>query len=261
MRAVRLTVVAAVILASLGLPAVAIARSPCTNPLTHKACAEARDGKVGVGRGERSRPRPSQVSSTQSGSARTRPEDTWAVMGAAFCADANSDVAASGGASQAVVLLCRGLIALPIAPSREQVLTAFRELPLYRGVIQTDPRTATLVNLETYFWCGDGGRTCELIGEGERTVTLLGQPVRIRPRILSYRWDFGDGAGQEISAGKAAHTYAHAMTATVTLTLTWTADYAVGTGAFQDIGDTTTTTSPARALPVREAESVIVPGG
>jgi hypothetical protein len=141
------------------------------------------------------------------------------------------------------------------------VLSAFKELPLYRGVIQTDPRTATLVHLETYFWCGDGGRTCDLIGEGERTVTLLGQPVRIRPRILSYRWDFGDGATQEVSAGRAAHTYAHAMTADVTLTLTWTADYAVGAGAFQDIGDTTTTTSPARALPVREAESVIVTGG
>jgi hypothetical protein len=48
------------------------------------------------------------------------------------------------------------------------------------------------------------------------------------------------------------------MTADITLTLTWTADYAVGTGTFQPIGDTTTTTSPARALPVREAESVIV---
>ena len=260
MSAVRLTVVAAVIVASLSLPTASLAETPCTNPLTHKACAEANDGKVGIGRSERSRPRNSQAGSTQSENARTRPEDTWAVMGAAYCADANSDVAASGGASQAVVLLCRGLIALPVAPSREQVLSAFKELPLYRGVIQTDPRVATLVNLETYFWCGDGGRTCDLIGEGERTVTLLGQPVRIRPRILSYEWNFGDGTAQQISAGKATHTYAHAMTADITLTLTWTADYAVGTGAFQDIGATTTTTSPARALPVREAESVIITG-
>jgi hypothetical protein len=119
-----------------------------------------------------------------------------------------------------------------------------------------------LVNLETYFWCGDrAGRTCDVLGEGERTVTLLGQPVRIRPKILSYDWDFGDGTTQEITAGKAAHTYQHAITANVSLTLTWTADYAVGTAAFQPIGDTTTTTSPARAFPVREAESVIVTGG
>ncbi|HEY6746697.1 MAG TPA: PKD domain-containing protein, partial [Mycobacteriales bacterium] len=181
-------------------------------------------------------------------------------MVAAFCADATANAAAAGGVSAEVGFLCHGFAALPVTPSRQQVFTAFRELPLYRGVIQTDPRTATLVNLETYFWCGDGSRTCDLIGERERTVTLLGQPVRIRPRILSYQWDFGDGSTQEITTGRATHTYAHATTAHVTLTLTWTADYAVGAGAFQDIGDTTTTTSPARALPVREAESVIITG-
>jgi hypothetical protein len=118
-----------------------------------------------------------------------------------------------------------------------------------------------LVNLETYFWCGDVARTCEAIGEGERTVTLLGQPVRIRPRILSYDWSFGDGDGARITAGRAAHTYDRAGTVDVTVTLTWTADYAVGGGAFQPIGDTTTTTSPARAVPVRETEAVIVAGG
>lgn len=132
---------------------------------------------------------------------------------------------------------------------------------MYRGAVRTDPEWATLVNLETYFWCGDGPRTCETIGEGERTVTLLGQPVRIRPRILFYDWRFGDGAAARLTAGKAAHTYAHAGTVDVTVTLTWTADYAVGGGAFQAIGDTTTTTSPPRALPVREAEAVIVAGG
>lgn len=182
-------------------------------------------------------------------------------MGAAFCADAGANAAASGGAPQPIVDLCHGFAALPVAPSREQVLTAFRELALYRGAIQTDPRTSTLVNLETFFWCADtAGRGCDLVGEGERTVTLLGQPVRIRPRILSYAWEFGDGTGQAITAGKAAHTYQHAITADISVTLTWTADYAVGAAAFQPIGDTTTTTSPVRALPVREAESVIIGG-
>ena len=49
-----------------------------------------------------------------------------------------------------------------------------------------------------------------------------------------------------------------ATTATVTLTLTWTADYALAGGAFQPVDDTTTTTSPPRALPVREAQAVLV---
>jgi hypothetical protein len=184
---------------------------------------------------------------------------TVADMMAAFCTDTAANAAASGGAPQTIVLLCHGFAALPVAPSREQAFTAFRELGLYRGSIRTDPVDSTLVNLETYFWCADtAGRGCDVLGEGERTVTLLGQPVRIRPRILSYAWDFGDGGAQEITSGKAAHTYRHAATVDVTVTLTWTADYAVGGGAFQAIGDTTTTTSPVRALPVEEAEAVIV---
>lgn len=137
---------------------------------------------------------------------------------------------------------------------------AFRELPLYRGEIRTAPGRATLVNLETSFWCGSGdGRTCEAIGEGERRVVLLGQPVRIRPKIVGYSWSFGDGSTAEVT-GRAAHTYAHAGNPTVTLTLTWTADYAVGTAAFQPIDATTTTTSAPRVLPVREAQTVIVEG-
>ena len=180
----------------------------------------------------------------------------------ALCADATANAEASDGASQAIVDLC-GFAAVPaaVAPSRTQVLRAFEELPLYRGAIRTDPIRSTLVNLETYFWCADtADRGCDLIGEGERRVTLLGQPVRIRPRILSYSWDFGDGSGDQVTAGRAAHTYAHATEATVTLTLSWTADYAVGGGGFQPVGGTTTTTSPPRALPVREAEAVIVGG-
>ncbi len=179
-------------------------------------------------------------------------------MPAAFCADATANAAAAGGTSPEVAGLCRGFVAGPVVvPTEGDVRRAFRELPLYRGEIRTDPGTFTLVNLETYFWCGDSaGRGCDVLGEGERTVTLLGQPVRIRPRIVAYGWDFGDG--QQATGRRAAHTYQHASTVTVTLTLTWTADYALPGGAFQPVDDTTTTTSPPRDLPVREAQAVIV---
>ena len=146
-------------------------------------------------------------------------------------------------------------------PARAEVMSAFRELPLYPGAVRTDPERASVVNLQTYFWCADAaGRTCAVIGARERTVTLLGQAVRIRPRILAYDWTFGDGAGQRVTAGTAEHVYAHAGTMPVSVTLTWTADYAVGAGGFQALGDTTTTTSPTRVLPVRETQAVITGG-
>jgi hypothetical protein len=151
-------------------------------------------------------------------------------------------------------------VAAVAVPGREEVASAFRELGLLRGVVWSDPRVRTVVNLETYFWCGDAvGRTCEAAGQAERSVTLLGQSVRIRPRIVSYRWDFGDGSTAVVGPGeRAAHTYAVAGDVSVRVTATWTADYAVGGGAFQPIGDTTITTSAVRVLPVREAEAVIV---
>lgn len=227
-------------------------------PLTQQPCWEAENGKIGVGLSDRELGRES-ASPTRLERRPKRAIDR-AAANAAFCRDANADAAAGFAVAREVVALCRGIIPLAVGPGREDVVRAFRELPLYRGEIRTEPRLATLVNLETYFWCGDQrGRTCQLVGEGERTVTLLGRPVRIRPKIVAYSWAFGDGTEVE-TEGRAAHTYAHAGEHTVTLTLTWTADYAVGEGALQPIEDTTTTTSPPRILPVREAQTVIVGG-
>jgi hypothetical protein len=238
--------------------AVADDTGKCAGPLSQQGCWETKNGKIVVGLENRVH---SPSHRGDAGSGRQRADFSALQMGAAFCADASADAAASGGTSPEIAALCRGFAALVVAPSRDQILRAFRELPLYRGAIRTDPAVFTLVNLETYFWCGDSaGRGCATIGEGERIITLLGQQVRIRPRIVSYAWDFGDGAGQRVTGGRAAHTYRHADPVTVTVTLTWTADYALGGGAFQPIEDTTTTTSPPRTLPVREAQAIIVGG-
>jgi PKD domain len=205
--------------------------------------------------------------SSKGGEAASTQRNSEAQAMSAYCADAaaNASEAGAAAAMPEIVPLC-GFVGLPAAaaapPTAVQVISAFRELALYRGAVRTDPERASLVNLETYFWCGDtSGRSCAAIGEGERTVTLLGQVVRIRPRIVSYDWRFGDGGGQRVTAGKAVHTYADPGIMPVSVTLTWTADYAVGGGQFQALGETTTTTSPIRLLPVREAEAVIVAGG
>jgi hypothetical protein len=108
------------------------------------------------------------------------------------------------------------------------------------------------VNLETFFWCGGGVG----VGEAERSVVVLGQVVRIRPRVVGYRWGFGDGSGG--TGARVTHTYGHSGSVEVSLTLTWTADYAVGDGGFTPLGATTTTAAPGRTLPVRETEVVSV---
>jgi len=177
-------------------------------------------------------------------------------MVAAYCADALRGAAAAGTALVESEFLCHGLAPLPSTPSASQVLSAFREVGLYRGAVRSDPERVSFVNLETYFWCGDGARTCNALGEGERTVTLLGQAVRIRPRIVSYEWRFGDGSSERVTAGRVAHTYGHTGAMAVSVTLTWTADYAVGGDGFRPIGGTTTTTSPVRLLPVQEAQTI-----
>ena len=178
-------------------------------------------------------------------------------MGGAFCADANANAAAVGGPSPIQALCGFVPVGRPrVVPGRAEVLAAFREVGLYRGAVRSDPERVSFVHLETYFWCGDDRATCAALGEGERTVTLLGQPVRIRPRIVGYEWRFGDGGGQRVAAGRVTHTYGRPGAMAVSVTLTWTADYAVDGGAFRAIGGTTTTTSPVRVLPVQEAETV-----
>jgi PKD domain len=244
------------------LPKVAVSAAPpepCPNPLDLSGCQDLEHGSVTVGVAvirEGGGPR--------SGSAKpaSTPTDEQLDFAASaqFCRDLTANAAAAGSAPAPLVPLC-GLAALPagvpVAPSREQVLTAFKRLPLYRGAIQTSPPEFTLVNLDTYFWCADAARSCADIGEGQRQVTLLGQAVRVRPKILTYTWDFGDGSGQT-TTGRATHTYRHSGIVTVTVIITWTADYALPGEDFQSLDDTTTTTSPSRQLPVQEAQAVIV---
>jgi hypothetical protein len=190
---------------------------------------------------------------------RTEPVDLEAAAIAAYCADAANDGAASAVAAVTEIVPLCGFAGAPRAaapPTQGEVLTAFRELGLFRGMVRSDPERVSFVNLETFFWCGDGGRSCGQIGERERTVTLLGQAVRIRPRIVAYEWRFGDGGGMRTTAARVAHAYNHAGAMPVSVTLTWTAAYAVGSGGFQPVDGTTTTTSPVRVLPVQEAQAV-----
>jgi PKD domain len=252
----RPAVLLALIMPSLVVGITAIADGGCDNPLAYKICAAARDGSLQVGLTERRSSGPGRVSVESTTRSETSSTDTWDLMGGAFCADANADAASADGLAP-IQALC-GFVPVgraAVVPGRAEVLAAFREVGLYRGAVRSDPERVSFVNLETYFWCGDGTQTCAARGEGERTVTLLGRAVRIRPRIVSYEWRFGDGSSKRVTAGRVAHTYGRTGAMAVSVTLTWTADYAVG-GGFRPIGGTTTTTSPVRVLPVQETQIV-----
>jgi hypothetical protein len=244
-------------LPSLEVCITALADGGCDNPLAHKVCAAAHDGNLQVGLRERRRSSPGRVSVESTTRSETSSTDAWNLMGEAFCADANADAATTVGLPP-IQALC-GFLPVGrarVVPGRADVLAAFREIGLYRGAVRSDPERVSSVNLETYFWCGDGAGTCAALGEGERTVTLLGQAVRIRPRIVGYEWRFGDGSSQHVTAGRVAHTYGRPGAMAVSVTLTWTADYALAGGGFRAVGGTTTTTSPVRVLPVQETQTV-----
>ena len=253
----RPAVLLVLIMPSLAVGITAIADGGCDNPLAHKVCAAAHDGNLQVGLRERRGRSPGRASVGSTTRSETSSTDTWDLMGGAFCADTNAGAATAGGLPP-IQALC-GFLPVGrarVVPGRVEVLAAFREIGLYRGAVRSDPERVSFVNLETYFWCGDGAGTCAALGEAERTVTLLGQAVRIRPRIVSYEWQFGDGSSQSVIAGRVAHIYGRQGAMAVSVTLTWTADYAVGGDGFRPIGGTTTTTSPVRLLPVQEAQTI-----
>jgi hypothetical protein len=246
---------------------------PCDIASDENACGRVSDGAIMIGTetGSRQPELRGPVDGVGKASRRALSPQELSVARqiAVMCMTAQVNAAARGSAlPPEVAALCAPAPAAPapapapVVITAGMVLRAFRELPLYRGAIRTDPVGWTLVNLDTYFWCADGGgQSCADLGEPEQVITLLGRQVRIRPHVTAYTWRFGDGTAETADAGRVTHVYRSGTTAVVTVTLSWSAEYSVGGGGFQPIGGTTTTTSEPLVLPVREARPVLVGGG
>jgi hypothetical protein len=133
------------------------------------------------------------------------------------------------------------------------VLEAFRKIPLPAPATVVQPADKTLVNLETIFHTD--------AGSFDRTVTLLGQQVRLAIRPSSFRWVFGDGSSATTTTPGAAypsklvvHRYQHAHTTVAThVVITWSADYSVDGGPTQPVPGTAETTGPDTTLRIAEA--------
>ncbi|XAS76359.1 hypothetical protein V3G39_17210 [Dermatophilaceae bacterium Sec6.4] len=112
----------------------------------------------------------------------------------------------------------------------------------------------TLVTLPTYFqlsWPTTGYEPGE-----ERTVTLLGRTIKIRPTLKSNSYSFGDGTdsgpttslGGPWPTGDIRHAYNNPGSFRATVTTTYAGQYTLDGGAWTDLPGTTTITSPAEPL-------------
>jgi len=138
------------------------------------------------------------------------------------------------------------------------VLREVRRLPLPKAQLAIQPADRTLVNLDTVF--------STTAPKFDRTVTILGQRVRIIAKPTRYAWHFGDGAtlttatpGRPYPAMDVTHQYTKAgQTHRPRVDVTFSISYSVDGGPTQSLAQTITTEGPAASLTTREATPVLV---
>ncbi len=137
------------------------------------------------------------------------------------------------------------------------VLEALRRVGLPPLTVQTQPKTKTLVNLDTIFYADPS--------EVRRTLTILGQSVEVVATPSAYHWDFGDGTrlstrepGAPYPSKEITHRYLNAhVTVRPQVAVEYAARFRVAGGPWQEIGETVAITGPAGELRVAEATAVL----
>lgn len=142
---------------------------------------------------------------------------------------------------------------------------AWAKTPFAKPGLSTQPVGGrTLVTLPTYFeikWPADGFQPDEV-----RTVTLLGQQVRIKPTFKSNNFVFGDGTssgptssfGGPYPTGDITHKYDKAGTVTVSASTVYGGEFSINGGAYVPIPGTATVTGPSQQLTIVTAKNRLV---
>lgn len=142
---------------------------------------------------------------------------------------------------------------------------AWANTPFAKPALRTQPVGGrTLVTLPTYFeisWPSDGFQPDEV-----RTVTLLGQQVRIKPTFKSNNFVFGDGTssgptssfGGPYPTGDITHKYDKAGTVTVSASTVYGGEFSVNGGAYVPIPGTATVAGPSQQLTIVTAKNRLV---
>lgn len=145
----------------------------------------------------------------------------------------------------------------PLAPKQQltaaMIARAFRHVPLPALATRVQPADRTLVNFDTIFFTEARPIT--------RTLTLLGQQVRLDIRPSRFTWTYGDGSTETTSVPGApypskqvTHRYPHAHTTVAAhVAVTWTAEYSLNGAAPRPVDGTVTTVGPDTRLAIAEA--------
>jgi hypothetical protein len=163
---------------------------------------------------------------------------------------------AAGDVLYAEPAICRDVAAHdtdpppPAVVTSQDVAAAFKTIPLPVPAARMSPPFPACVhlNVPNYVYV-------DQVDTSPVTVTVLGTPVTVFPRVLDYTWDFGDGQsltttdpGAPYPGGTVSHVYRTAGRYDVTVTIRWGADWQSPSQARSEVpGQTTTTSAPGVA--------------
>jgi hypothetical protein len=147
----------------------------------------------------------------------------------------------------------------------EQIRAAFMRTPWAEPRVRIQPEgEVTLVNLKTFFRVSWGGEGFE---PGEVDVkTLLGVRVHLRPMLVGFTYEFGDGVGlgPTVSAGgvwpegDVTHVYSRRGEFGARVVTTFGGEVSLDGREWFEIPQTVQVPGPVTRVTVREARAVLV---
>ncbi len=147
--------------------------------------------------------------------------------------------------------------------SLAQIKDAFHHTDFSRPRLSLQPRgNLTLVTLPAYYevrWPVTGFEPGEI--DTIDRARMLGNAVRIRPTLVSYRYDFGDGTGRGPTTspggvyptGDVTHAYDNAGIYRTRVDIVYSADFSINGSGWIPIRDTVTIAGAPQNLTVTTA--------
>ncbi|MCH8627186.1 hypothetical protein MM440_05145 [Arsenicicoccus piscis] len=149
------------------------------------------------------------------------------------------------------------------------VLDAFHRMPFAKPELVFQPTgNTTLITLPGFYavqWPQAGFEPGEI--DQIDPATMLGFDVRIRPKVVTYRYVFGDGttietdsAGGPYPDGDVKHAYTRAGRYASHIEVTYSADFSVAGGEWNEVPGTADIVGPAEDITVKLSRNELIAG-